>query len=188
MKKFITILALALVNTIAQAADEVPTVDTNAIVAPKLTLDAPEKKGMPKEFQLGGSGLTNPRTGETSFGFNTSLSIQPLSKPIWFGVSQELGWEPSVFGATDLDSAWSWDIVKDKLSLNTGWSVGATYDRHTLGWRTGPEISLEYYTSGNAFIIVGANYDLFSKQSSHAPWVTAKDNALRYFFGIGISF
>lgn len=60
-----------------------------------------------------------------------------------------------MYGATDLYSDWSWNIVKDKLCLNTGWSAGALYDRDTLGWRTGPELTLQYYTSGNAFIYAG---------------------------------
>ena len=142
---------------------------------------------MPMEFTLGGSGITIPKTGETSFGLNFSLSAQPLKQPIWFGISQEVSWEPSFAGATDLYADWATPLIKDKLYLNTGWSVGALYDTSTVGWRSGPEVSLEYYTSGNAFIIVGANYDLVTK-SSGASWeVGAKDSGIRYFIGIGFT-
>ena len=55
------------------------------------------------------------------------------------------------------------------------------------GWRTGPELQLEYYTTGNAFIYAGLNYDLFTHTAS-GGWETAGANALRYSFGIGIAF
>lgn len=82
---------------------------------------------------------------------------------------------------------WSWDIVKDKLCLNTGWSVSAAYDRNDVGWYTGPEVSLQYYTSGNAFIYAGVNYDFLSKESG-GGWKASTENALTYSFGIGIAF
>lgn len=141
------------------------------------------------ELTFGAGGITVPETGETEFGFNFTLSAQLTKLPIWFGVSQELGWTPTLAGATDLYADWSWDLVKDKLSLNTGWSVGAVYDREQIGWRTGPEISLEYYTSGNAFIFIGANYDLAARDSA-GSWHTTDSgfNNLRYSAGIGIAF
>lgn len=37
---------------------------------------------MPKELTLGGGGVTSPSTGETEFGFNFTLSAQPLKQPI----------------------------------------------------------------------------------------------------------
>ncbi len=187
---FSLLIAVALLGATAQAADtNTVNTTTNAITAPTLSLEKSEsEKGMPKELQLGGSGVTNPKTGETEFGLNFSFSCQPTKYPVWVGISQELGWSPSFAAATDLDVAPSLAIIKDKLYLNYGWSVGATYDRTTLGWRTGPELSLEYYTTGNAFIIAGANYDLFTKQNASSGWVTAKDNALRYYFGVGIAF
>ena len=191
-------LLLALVGLTANAQNVVTVTNyvtiTNTIAAPAMTLagtTAPESKGWPMELTLGASGITVPGTGQTEFGFNFTLSAQPLSVPIWFGISQELGWEPTLAGATDLYADWSWALVKEKLYLNTGWSVGATYDRSTLGWRTGPEISLEYYTTGNAFIFVGANYDLVTRDSA-GSWHTAEGssglNNLRYSAGIGIAF
>lgn len=161
--------------------------DTTNAVSLSLTNAPDEKTGWPKELTLSGSGVTNPKSGETEFGLSVSYSVQPLKQPIWFGISQDLGWFPSLEGATDLDSTWSWKLVQDKVYLNTGWSVGATYDRHSIGWRTGPEVSLEYYTKGNAFIIAGVNYDLFTHSATDG-WQTAKGNPLRYFFGIGIAF
>lgn len=165
MKRYITILALASLMGVASYAEP-----------------------MPKELTLGGGGVTSPSTGETEFGFNFTLSAQPLKQPIWFGISQELGWEPSMYGATDLYSDWSWDIVKDKLCLNTGWSVGALYDRENLGWRTGPELTLQYYTSGNAFIYAGANYDLLTKDSVGWHSFDQNLNNIRFSAGIGFSF
>jgi len=164
---------------------------TNTITAPALTLDGAkaESTGIPMELTFGAGGITVPETGETEFGFNFTLSAQLTKLPIWFGVSQELGWSPTLAGATDLYADWSWTIVKDKLSLNTGWSVGAVYDREQIGWRTGPEISLEYYTTGNAFIFIGANYDLATMDSG-GSWHTGDSgfNNLRYNAGIGIAF
>lgn len=197
-------LGLALVGLPASAQTNTVTVTnyvtiTNTITAPAVTLgnsghmpmDEAKAKGWPMELTLGAGGITVPGTGQTEFGFNFTLSAQPLSVPIWFGISQELGWEPTLAGATDLYADWSWALVKEKLYLNTGWSVGTTYDRETLGWRSGPEISLEYYTTGNAFIFVGANYDLFTRDSA-GSWHTAEGssglNNLRYSAGIGIAF
>lgn len=139
----------------------------------------------PKEFTLGGSGITNPKTHDSQFGLAGTFSVQPLSYPIWFGINQELSWSPTFVAATDLYSDYIFTIVTDKLYLNTGWSAGATYDTSTLGWRTGPEISLEYYTVGNAFIFGGVNYDLVTRDSS--GWHTFGDNSLRYVIGIGIA-
>jgi hypothetical protein len=187
-KTFLSLFAVVLVGFAAYGAD------TNSVVAvgtnsTSLSLsNAPaEKTSWPMELTLGGSGVTNPRNGDTEFGLSFSFSVQPLKQPIWFGISQDLGWSPSLEGATDLDAAWSWKLVQDKLYLNTGWSVGVMYDRESIGWRTGPELSLEYYTKGNAFIIAGVNYDLMTHTASDG-WQTAKDSPLRYFFGVGIAF
>ena len=200
-KKIITttlMFVLALVGLTANAQTKTVTVTnvvtiTNYVTAPAPTpiIEAPEaKKGMPMELTLGAAGSTVPKTGETSFGLDVTYSIQPFKQPIWFNLSQGLYWEPSFSGSTDISSTWAWRIYKESLYLNTGWSVGATYDRETLGWRSGPEISLQYYTSGNAFIYVGANYDLFTKDSG--GWHTAEGpsglNSLRYSAGIGVSF
>lgn len=182
----IGVLALTVVGLNAGTTNAV--VSTNAITAPAITLaDTNSAKGMPMELTLGGGGITNPKDGSTEFGLNFTLSAQPLKQPIWFGISQELGWSPSFAGATDLYADWSWRIYKEKLYLNTGWSAGALYDRETIGWRSGPEISLEYYTTGNAFIFAGINYDLLTKASG-SGWKTGGDNGIRYSFGIGIAF
>jgi hypothetical protein len=198
MRNILTTLTLAfvLLDSPADAQTKTVTVTnvitiTNYVTAPTPTLEAPiAKKGMPMELTLGAAGSTVPKTGETSFGLDVTYSIQPLKQPIWFNLSQGLYWEPSLSGSTDISSTWAWRIYKESLYLNTGWSVGATYDRETLGWRSGPEISLQYYTSGNAFIYVGANYDLFTKDSD--GWHTAEGqsglNSLRYSAGIGFSF
>ena len=203
MKNIITtaiaLLALATVGLNAQTSTVTVTnyvTITNTITAPALTLgdsghmpmDEAKAKGMPMELTLGGAGITIPHTGETSFGVDVGFSIQPLKYPIWFNLSQSLAWEPSFAGSTDVGADWSWAIVTDKLYLNTGWSVGAVYDTSTLGWRSGPEISLEYYTSGNVFLYVGANYDLINKESG-GGWIVGDNNSpFRYSFGIGWAF
>jgi hypothetical protein len=188
-------LLLALVGLTANAQTNVVTVTNYVTITNYTTASALENaeaaKGLPMEFTFGAAGMTVPKTGETTFGLDFTLSVQPLKQPIWFGIAQGLAWEPSLSGSTDLYADWSWRIYKEKLYLNTGWSVGALYDRNTLGWRSGPEISLEYYTSGNAFIYVGANYDLFTRDSA-GTWHTAEGssglNNLRYSAGIGIAF
>lgn len=139
----------------------------------------------PKEFTIGGSGVTNPKTRDTQFGLDATFAVQPLSLPIWFGINQELSWSPNLVGATDLSADYAWPLITNKLYLNTGWSAGATYDTSTLGWRTGPEASLEYYTVGNAFIIAGLNYDLVTRDSG--GWNTANGNVFRYFIGVGVA-
>ncbi len=185
-KTFLSLIAVVLVGFASYAADTAIAVKTSDVTL-SLTNTPAEKTSWPMEVTLGGSGVTNPKNGATEFGVSASLSVQPLKLPIWFGISQDLGWSPTLEGATDLDATWSLDIVKDKLNLNTGWSVGVLYDRHSVGWRSGPEVSLEYYTTGNAFIIAGINYDLLTHTASDG-WQTSKSNPLRYFFGIGIAF
>ncbi len=185
-KTFLSLIATVLVGFASYAADTAIAVNTSDISL-SLTNGPAEKTSWPMEVTLSGSGVTNPKTRETEFGLSASFSVQPLKQPIWFGISQDLGWFPTLEGATDLDATWSWKLVQDKLYLNTGWSVGVTYDRHSIGWRSGPEASLEYYTKGNAFIIAGINYDLFTHSASEG-WQTASGNSFRYFLGIGIAF
>lgn len=193
------IFGFALVGLTANAQTKTITVTNYVTItntAPAITIgnsghmpmDEVKANSMPMELTLGAAGITNPKTGETSFGLDVGLSVQPFKKlPVWVGIAQGVAWEPSFSGSTDLDAAWSLDLIKDKLSLNVGWAGGATYDRSSIGWRTGPELQLDYYTSGNAFIYVGANYDLFSHTTS-GGWETAGANAFRYSAGIGIAF
>lgn len=193
------VLAVALLGTTAnagmtKAAPSTTTVTnvvtvTNYVTAPALTLEdtAAASKGMPMEFTLGASGSSMPSTGESSLGIDVTLSIQPLKLPIWFGIGQGVAWEPSFSGSTDLFADWAWEIT-DNLNLNTGWSVGALYDTETLGWRSGPEVSLQWYTKGDAFIIVGANYDLVTKASDGGWKSGGSESGFRYFAGIGFAF
>ena len=159
-----SILALGLLVGFTANAQNTKTVTsnvavTNTVTAPTVVL-ADSAKGMPMELTLGGAGVTDPKTGSTEFGFNFTLSVQPLKQPIWFGISQELGWSPSLVGATDLYSDWAWRIYKEKLYLNTGWSVGTTYDRNNIGWRTrckwvsGQSIEMNFTAIGIAIHIM----------------------------------
>ena len=70
MKKLIqaAILAVALIGISAYA-------QTN--IAPSVT-ETNLTKGWPMELTLGGSGITMPKTGQTTFGLDFSYSVQPL--------------------------------------------------------------------------------------------------------------
>lgn len=130
------------------------------------------------EITLGGAGATIK--GKTEFGMDFSISTNPFEKlpSIWLGVAQGLYWEPTFAGSTDVFADWNTHLIGE-LYLNTGWSVGALYDTKSAAvYRTGPEVSLQYYTSDNAFIYAGANYD----------FVTKGDSGIRYSFGLGLSF
>jgi|FAXJ01.1.fsa_nt_gi hypothetical protein len=169
---------------------------TNTITAPVVTLgdsghmpmDESKSNSWPMEVTFGAAGVTVPHTGQTSFGLDVGLSVQPFTVPIWFGISQEFTWSPSFAGSTDLDATYAFAIIKDKLYLNAGWSGGAVYDRSSIAWRSGPELQLEYYTKGNAFLYVGANYDLINHDAANGWTVGANANPLRYSAGIGIAF
>ena len=139
------------------------------------------------ELTLGGGGET--LNGESYFGLDVSLSTNPFkSRPeVWIGVAQSLYWEPSFAGSTDLYVDWSQAILpsllNDSVYLNLGWSGGALYDNDASTetiWRTGPEVTVQYYTSGNAFIFAGVNYDVYRSDK--------QEGGFRYSFGIGLSF
>jgi hypothetical protein len=186
-------LTLALIGLTANAQYSTVTnyvTITNIITAPATALDDTNatRTGMPMEVTFGAAGVTIPHTGQTSFGLDVGFSVQPLSVPIWFGISQEFTWSPSFAGSTDLDATYAFAIIKDKLYLNAGWSGGAVYDRSSIAWRSGPELQLEYYTKGNAFLYVGANYDLINHDAANGWTVGANANPLRYSAGIGIAF
>ena len=165
-------------------------VNTNTLAVPSLSLtNAVEETGKTSggwELTLGGGGETFK--GESYFGLDFSLSTNPFkNRPeVWVGVAQSLYWEPTLAGSTDLFVDWSLPILPSKLDerlyLNVGWSGGALYDNQGSEaiWRTGPEATFQYYTSDNAFIYAGVNYDVFKSGHQEGGW--------RYSFGIGLSF
>ena len=179
---FLSLLAIVLLgcSVNAQTTNGGTTVITGPTVATNTSTH------WPMEITIGGSGLTDPKTRDSQFGLAGTISVQPFSVPVWIGINQELGWNPQIVGATDLYSDYAWRLGTDKLYLNTGWSAGMLYDANTIGWRTGPEVSLEYYTKGNAFIQAGINYDLETYASG--GWQFAGSGALRYSVGVGIAF
>jgi hypothetical protein len=130
------------------------------------------------ELTFGGAGTTI--NNQSEFGFDVSLSTNPFEKlpQIWVGIVQGTYWEPIFGGSTDIFADWSIPIYKEKVYINPGWSVGSVYSKEDAIIRTGPELTLQYYTSGNAFFYAGANYDMVSKGK----------NEVRYSFGIGVSF
>lgn len=180
MKKYLAILAVAALvglNAMAQ---------TNTIATPALSLtNAPAESGKQAgqiELTLGGGGTE--LNGENAFGLDFSLSTNPLkARPeVWVGLAQGLYWEPTFAGSTDLFVDWSQNLWNDTIYLNVGWSGGALYDNQgsDIIWRTGPEATLQYFTSDNAFIFAGVNYDVFSSDKN--------EGGFRYSFGIGLSF
>ena len=169
MKNYIAILAIAAL------------VGVSAIAQTNAPAESGKSSGQ-WEITLGGGG-TELR-GENIIGADFSVSTNPFkTRPeVWVGVAQGLYWEPSFAGSTDVFVDWSQNIWNDTLYLNVGWSGGALYDNsgtRTI-WRTGPEATLQYYTSDTAFIYAGVNYDVFSSDNN--------EGGFRYSFGIGITF
>lgn len=168
------VLTLSLVGLNAQTN----VVDTTKTV--NVETNAPDGKEFGGyEITLGGAGVSIK--GDNELGLDFSISSNPFEKVsnLWLGVAQGLYWEPNFAGSTDIFADWNTHLFKE-LYLNTGWSVGTVYDKKSSSYyRTGPEVSFQYYTSDNAYIYVGANYDFVSK---------GEDNGLRYSFGVGLSF
>jgi hypothetical protein len=177
MKKTIITFALFLtVATVSLNAQTNVLNTTNAV--------AGGKKSGSWELTLGGAGET--LNGVSYFGLDFSLSTNPFkARPeVWVGIAQSLYWEPSFAGSTDLFVDWSVAILPSKLDdslyLNLGWSGGALYDTTSAtNWRTGPEVTLQYYTSDTAFIFAGVNYDVYRSDKN--------EGGFRYSFGIGIT-
>jgi hypothetical protein len=204
MKKLILSLTVALfalvsvqaaeTNKVTASTNAVSAVPTNIVVngityAPVLASEASEseKASGGIEITLGGGGETFE--GESYFGLDFSLSTNPFeSRPeVWVGIAQSLYWEPSFAGSTDLNVNWSQSILptllNDSVNLNLGWSGGVLYDNDSeteTVWRSGPEATLQYYTSDNAFIYAGVNYDVYRSDKN--------EGGFRYGFGIGLSF
>jgi len=174
MKK--TIHTLALLTLVAATNAQTNTLSiTNA--------EATGKEYGGYELTFGGGGTSI--NGANALGLDVSLSTNPFkARPeIWLGLAQGLYWEPTFAGSTDLFVDWSQNIWKEKLYLNVGWSGGAVYDNADCSptvWRTGPEATVQYYTSGNAFIYAGVNYDVYQSDKQEGNW--------RYSFGIGFTF
>lgn len=178
MNRYIkTLLAVVLLGFTVNAQTNTPSVTTNTV--------AVGKSAGQWELTLSGDGET--LNGESYFGLDFSLGNNPFScRPeIWLGLSQSVYWEPTFAGSTDLSVNWSQAILPSKLNdniyLNVGWSVGALYTTVELSqWRTGPEATLQYYTSDSAFIFAGVNYNTWVNRGDAGGW--------RYSFGIGLSF
>lgn len=128
------------------------------------------------ELTLGGGGVKN------SWGLDLSLSTNPFKKlsSLWLGVGQSVAWEPKFTGSTDLFADWSAHLI-GQLYVNTGWSAGALYDTHALDyWRTGPEVTFEYYVGDSSFLFAGANYDVWRSHKSG-------DDHFRFSWGLGLT-
>jgi hypothetical protein len=173
MNKYIVILMMVIgCLTVSAQTNVVDKVSTNVVNG---------KEFGSYELTLGGGGESV--NGENTFGLDFSLSTNPLRiRPeVWFGVAQGLYWEPAFAGSTDVFVDWSQPIWKEKVYANVGWSVGTLYSNKKIDtWRTGPEFTVNYYTSGNAFLFAGVNYDVWQSNRD-------RDNGFRYSFGIGIT-
>lgn len=173
MKKYITILLMLILGSVVIHAQTNQTSLTE-------TNKSEEKEYGSVEITLGAAGTTI--NGKSSGGFDFSVSVNPFKKAssIWVGIVQGMYWEPEFSGSTDVFADWVFPIYKDTVYLQPGWSVGAVYDsKSTEMWRTGPELTLQYWVGESSFVYVGANYDLF---------VSKGDSGLRYSCGIGFSF
>ena len=152
---------------------------TNAPVALTQDVSGTSRSNGGWEFTLGADGTSV--NGNNTFGLDFSVSTTPVPETfswLWVGVAQGVYWEPTFAGSTDVFVDWSRDVWKDTVWINIGWSVGAVYDETSTQWRTGPEFVVQYYTSDNAFVFAGVNYDFVDKGS----------DGFRYGFGIGLFF
>lgn len=135
------------------------------------------------EITLGGGGSSADSGYDV--GLDLSVSTNPLEAlpSLWFGVVQGVYWEPDLSGSTDINANWSWHLWRD-LYANTGWSVGVTYangegNGADVDYRTGPELTFQYYVNDGAFVYAGANYDI---------GMGGAENGFRWGFGIGLVF
>ncbi len=167
MKHIITI-TIAL-GSLASASAQTNLITTNSVAG---------KTSGGIELTLGGAGTHI--NGQNEVGADLSISINPFSSrpEVWIGVAQSVYWSPKFAGSTDLFADWSQNIWREKLYANIGWSAGTTYGEDCIQ-RTGPELTLQYYVSDDAFVYAGVNWDA----------VVSKGNSgFRYSFGIGLSF
>lgn len=183
MKNIILACVILSASFLSANADTNSVSKTNVVNVPVVSTNSIDGKAYGSyELTLGGSGTSI--NGKHAFGVDLSLSTNPFKKypQIWPGVSQSLYWEPKLAGSTDVFVDWSQNIWRKRIYANFGWSGGALYGDYEKNpiWRTGPEFSIQYYTSGNAFIYTGVNYDLFESNK--------QEGGFRYNFGIGITF
>ena len=129
--------------------------------------------------------------GQNEVGLDVSVSIDPFKDlpQLWVGVSQSLYWTPALAASTDIDAIWN-IAVTDKIYLNPAWSVGDVYGASDIQnvIRTGPELYIQYYTSDNAYIYAGVNYDLLTKTSDQGWQTSSSNNGWRWSIGIGLEF
>lgn len=178
----LAVLAMTVIGLNAAPTNDVVKFDTSI----NLTNDPTTGKSAGQwELTLGGGGETFD--GENYFGLDFSLSTNPFKSlpEVWVGVAQSVYWEPDLAGSTDLFVDWSQAILPSKLDdslyLNFGWSGGALYEETgSPVWRTGPEATVQFYTSESAFVFAGVNYDVYRSDD--------EDGEYRYSFGIGLSF
>lgn len=178
-------------NSVVSKSNDNNTTNNSTSTQAAIETNAPAKDY--DKFDLTISSAGTSYGGKNEVGVDVSASIDPLFKTIpslWVGVSQSLYWQPTFAGSTDIDIDWSINIYKQLLYLNPGWSVGKVYGANTSIdlWRTGPEVTLQYYVCDNAYIYVGVNYDLITKELGDGWQTSGNNDGWRWGIGIGLEF
>jgi hypothetical protein len=180
MKRILTVVLMAAGAVSLNAQTNAPaTPEAAPTLALSTNAPAADKAYGSYELTLGGGGFTSPKTGDTQFGLNTTLSTDPFKQApnVWVGAGQSLSWEPSFAGETDLFSEYSWHI-RGQLWLDTGWFGGIAYASDSAAvWHTGPYVEAEYYIGDSSFLFFEYDLDMASRGDSTLP----------YRFGIGIT-
>jgi hypothetical protein len=133
------------------------------------------------ELTFGASGISDTKTRDSSGDLDVSLEASPFSfnRSIWVGGEQAITLNSGFSGFSDLFAEYSFDIYKDKVYLNPGWDIRATYassDQTSFG--TGPHVSLQYFFFNDAFVYGQVNYLFESKN----------DDGFLYSAGLGVTF
>jgi hypothetical protein len=148
-------------------------VDTNTLSPSDLPKEA-------YELTLGGGGFISPKTGKSQFGFDASFSTNPFKKAssVWIGFDQDLSWQSSFAGETDVDADYSWQVYK-QLYFDLGWSMGVAYDTDwVFVWHTGPYFEFEYYVGDSSFVYLIVDDDAPSRG----------ENTVQFKTGFGLTF
>lgn len=174
----VIVLIVSLIAWASVQAAETNVIETTNSVASKSEVGS-------VEFTLGGSGSFNRKGNDHEVGLDVSLAINPLKfcPTIWAGVNQSFYWDEDagIAGSTDLNLNHSQHLFWD-LYLNIGWSVGTFYEEGTdLTFRSGPELTAQYYLTDNSFIYSSINYDY------HLNHRGDNEDGVRYSVGLGLS-
>lgn len=182
MKSIITLAMLLAAAAHADIAVETANCVTNGITSTNIAdTNAPKKDWGKYDLTLGGDGFTQVRSGKTGVEVDVGLSTDPFKQfpNLWLEVDQGVSWDSGFSGSTDFTGYWSFDIWKDTVYFNPGWSAGEVYGSGPSYLRTGPVVELQYYITDAVFVYTDINYDAVMSRGDHG---------LRYSFGMGFEF